>query len=116
MKKLQLIAILSIVMLSSNVVIAQSKTSAPTKKETINTSKKEPEKITHKDIDYYIIDGIWYAKINNRFVLRTAPKGAKLKNLPKGGEEVTLAGIKYYRLNGVFYKKIKGGMYEVARP
>lgn len=116
MKKLQIIAILGIAMLSFNGVNAQSDTGNTTKKATINSSEKEPEKITHKNIDYYIIDGVWYAKIKKRFVLRPAPKGAKLKNLPKGGENVVMAGIKYYKLNGVFYKKIKNGMYEVSRP
>ncbi len=116
MKKLKFIAVLAFAMLSLNSINAQSKTATTTKKATINSSEKEPEKITHKNIDYYIIDGIWYAKINKRFVLRTAPKGAKLKNLPKGGENVVMGGIKYYKFNNVFYKKIKDGMYEVARP
>lgn len=117
MRKLQIIAILTIAMLSFNSVNAQSGTDTTTKKATINSSEKQPEKITHKNIDYYIIDGVWYAKINKRFVLRTAPKGAKLKDLPKGGENVVMGGIKYYKLNNVFYKKSKkGGGYEVARP
>ncbi|MBJ2175466.1 hypothetical protein JBL43_14535 [Aureibaculum sp. A20] len=115
MKKLRIIAILGIAMLSFNSMNAQSD-AATTNKETINSSDKQPEKIVYKNIDYYIIDGVWYAKIKKRFVLRTAPKGAKLKNLPKGGENVVMAGVKYYKLNGVFYKKSKGGGYEVARP
>ena len=116
MKKLQFIAFLAIVLLSFNNLNAQSNTDTTTKKATINSSEKKPEKITHKSIDYYIIDGVWYAKINKRFVLRTAPKGAKLKKLPKGGENVVMGGIKYYKYHGVFYKKSKGGGYEVARP
>jgi len=115
MKKLQLIAVLAFAILSFNSLNAQSKTDT-TKKATINSSEKQPEKITHKNVDYYIIDGVWYAKIKKRFVLRTAPKGAKLKNLPKGGENVVMGGVKYYKYHGVFYKKAKGGGYEVARP
>lgn len=115
MKKLQLIAILGIAMLSMNSANSQSDVET-SKKETINSSEKAPEKITHKEIDYYIIDGVWYAKINKRFVLRTAPKGAQLKSLPKGGKNVVLGGITYYKFQSVFYKKIKDNMYEVARP
>lgn len=115
MKKLQFIAALAVVLLSFSTINAQSNADT-SKKATINSSEKTPEKITFKDVDYYIIDGVWYAKINKRFVLRTAPKGAKLKNLPKGCETKVLGGIKYYTLKGVFYKKLKNGMYEVARP
>lgn len=115
MRKLQIIAILGITLLSYNTMTAQTKIESK-EKATINSSEKTPEKIVFKEIEYYIIDGVWYAKINNKFVIRTAPKGAQLKELPKGGENVTLGGTKYYRLNGVFYKKVKNGMYQVSRP
>ncbi|MDY7395422.1 DUF6515 family protein [Aureibaculum sp. 2210JD6-5] len=115
MKKLQLIAFLAFAMFSVCSINAQSETDT-SKKATINSSEKTPEKITFKDIDYYIIDGVWYAKINKKFVLRTAPKGARLKNLPKGCTTKVLGGTKYYTLKGIFYKKLKNGMYEVARP
>lgn len=113
MKELKLIALLCFAMLTVGNVDAQNTTQ---KKPTINSSEKKPEKITHKEIDYYIIDGVWYAKINKRFVLRQAPKGAILKELPNGTQKATLGGIKYQKLNGVFYKKRKDGLYEVVRP
>ncbi|GEM_PF-2618044 len=113
MKKLKLIALMCFAMASFSNISAQSTTD---KKATINSTDKKLEKITHKDIDYYIIDGIWYAKINKRFVLRQAPKGARLKKLPNGTELVTMGGIKYHKLNGIFYKKLKNGEYEVSRP
>ncbi len=116
MKKIQFFAVMAFIIMSYTNINAQSNKDTATNKATINSSEKQPEKITFKNIDYYIIDGVWYAKINKRFVLRTAPKGAQLKSLPKGGENVVMAGIKYYKLNGVFYKKIKSGMYEVSRP
>ncbi|MCK0130898.1 hypothetical protein MWU59_05215 [Flavobacteriaceae bacterium F08102] len=83
---------------------------------TINTTDKESEIVIHKDLEYHIIDGIWYLKSNEKLILRKAPKGARLKRLPKGGEYIVLGGKKYYRLNGVFYKKIKKDLFEVARP
>ncbi len=113
MKKLKLIIVLCFAMATVGSISAQSTVS---KKPTINSSEKKPEKITHKEIDYYIIDGVWYAKINKRFVLRQAPKGAILKELPNGTQKAMLGGIKYQKLNGVFYKKRKDGLYEVARP
>jgi len=87
-----------------------------TQKETINTSEKKSEVVIYKDMEYHIMDGIWYLKANKKFILRQAPKGARLKSLPKGGENVVMGGKKYYKLNGVFYKKIKTNLYEVARP
>lgn len=113
MKKLKLIITLCFAIATVGSINAQSTIS---KKPTINSSEKKPEKITHKEIDYYIIDGVWYAKMNKRFVLRPAPKGAILKDLPNGTKKATLGGIKYQKLNGVFYKKRKDGLYEVVRP
>jgi len=113
MKNLKLIITLCFAIATVGSISAQGTVE---KKPTINSSEKKPEKITHKDIEYYIIDGVWYAKINKRFVLRQAPKGAILKDLPNGTEKASLGGIAYQKLNGVFYKKRKDGLYEVARP
>ena len=85
-------------------------------KNTINSSDKKAKKVNFDGIDYYVIDGIWYTKFKNKFILKKAPKGAKLTFIPKGGKIVTMGGKKYYKSNGVFYKKVKGGFYEVARP
>ncbi len=85
-------------------------------KETINVSEKTAQKVTFDGIDYYVIEGIWHIKFKNRYVLRQAPKGARLRFIPKGGKIVTMGGRKYYKSNNVFYKKIKGGFYEVVRP
>ena len=53
----------------------------------------------------------------NKYVLRQAPKGAKIKFLPQGGKPVIMGGVKYYKCKGVFYKKNKtDDLYEVARP
>ncbi len=87
-----------------------------TKKNTINSSDKKAQKINFKGINYYVIDGLWHTKFKNKFILKQAPKGAKLNFIPKGGKLVTMGGKKYYKSNGVFYKKVKGGFYEVARP
>ena len=85
-------------------------------KNTINCSDKKAKLISFNGINYYIIDGIWHTKFKNKYILKQAPKGARISFLPKNGKMVTMGGMNYYKSNGVFYKKIKGGFYEVARP
>lgn len=85
-------------------------------KSTINATDKIPKKVVFNDLDYYVIDGIWYGKFKNKYVLRQAPEGARIDFLPKNGKIVILVGKKYYKCKGVFYKKTKDGLYQVARP
>lgn len=87
-----------------------------TKKNTINSSDRKAQKVNFSGIDYYVIDGLWHTKFKNKFVLKQAPKGARLFFIPKGGKLVTMGGKNYYKKNGVFYKKVKDDFYEVARP
>ena len=83
-------------------------------KETIKHTEKQETITEHDGITYYVIDGLWHTKMKNKYVLKTAPKGAKLKFLPKNGKLVTMAGKKYYKYRGVFYKK-GNDYYEVVR-
>jgi len=86
-------------------------------KGTINVSDKKSLKVKHDGIQYYVIDGIWYTKFKNKYVLRQAPKGAKTNFIPAGGKMVTMGGVNYYKCKGVFYRKTnKTGIYEIARP
>jgi len=99
---------------TENKVSAQKINSA---KSTINSSEKEAKNIKFDDIDYYVIEGMWYTKLKNKYVLREAPKGAKIDFLPQGGKPVVMGGVRYYKCKGVFYKKNKtDDLYEVARP
>jgi len=86
------------------------------KKPTINSSKKQENIVNYKGVDYYIIEGMWYAKFKKRLVFKQAPTGAKVPFIPGKGEMVTLGGKKYFKCNGVFYKKLKPELYEVTRP
>lgn len=118
MKKLKLSLLLLLGIGVLNMAYAQEKEN-PGKvepKSTINATDKTPKKIVHENIDYYVIDGIWYGKFKNKYVLRQAPEGAILDFLPKNGEAVTLTGKQYYKCKGVFYAKTQDGKYEVARP
>ena len=85
-------------------------------KSTINSSDKTPKLVTYEHMDYYVIDGIWYGKFKNKYVLRQAPEGAVLDFLPKDGKEITITGKKYYECKRVFYKNIGNGLYKVVRP
>lgn len=85
-------------------------------KKTIKVTEKKERKVVHKNITYYVIDGMWHTKMKNRYILKTAPEGAKTDFIPEGGKLVTLAGKKYYKCRGVFYKKLKNGIYEIERP
>jgi len=120
MKKIKFSLLIIVILTAFNVSNAQNndieKKINETKK-TINTTDKEAKRIKFKDVEYYIIEGIWYIKIENKYVLRQAPKGAKIDFLPKGGEPVVMGGIRYYKCKGIFYKKNRNDdLYEVARP
>lgn len=119
MKKLQFTLLLLFAFAFSQQSIAQHTTAQNKEvrnKGTINASDKTATVITHNDLKYYVIDGIWYGKFKNKYVLRQAPEGARIDYLPQDGEMVTITGINYYKCKGVFYKKIKKDLYEVARP
>ncbi len=85
------------------------------KKPTINSSKKEPGEFKYKGVNYFIIDGIWYAKYKKRYVFVKAPLGALVPFTPGKGAMVTMGGKKYYKCNGIFYKKLKPDLFEVVR-
>ena len=86
-----------------------------TKTETIRTSDNKIKQIEFKGINYYIFNGTWHTKSKKRYVLRNAPKGAKINFKPEGGEFVTMHGKKYYKCKGIFYKQHKDSLYEVVR-
>ena len=124
MKKLKIGLLLILALTAINFANAQEtvkheeiKKVSDGKKSTINSSDKKAKEVKFKDINYYVIDGMWHTKLKNKYVLRQAPKGAKINFLPKGGKSVIMGGVRYYKCKGVFYKKNKtDDLYEVARP
>ena len=115
--KVMCIALLSLAGL--NEIVAQDQASVDSvddRKKTIKVTEKKEKIVKHDGVTYYVIDGMWHTKMKNRYVLKTAPKGAKTNFIPDGGKIVTLAGKKYYKCRGVFYKKLPGGLYEIERP
>lgn len=125
MKKLLVSLVLFIAIASVNEAFAQltegnddngkpGVKSAP--KKVVEKIDKNTTVLIFKGTEYRVLDGIWYAKINNKLTLRKAPVGAKINVLPKNGEFLTLTGKEYYKCKGVFYEKLKKGGYIVANP
>ncbi len=118
MKRLMISLIAIVAFVTSNQIAAQKVTdTSTTSTETIRTSdkKKEIVEIEHKGIIYYVFNSTWHTKMKNRYVLKNAPKGAKISFKPEGGQYVTMHGKKYYRCKGIFYKELKDSIYEVVR-
>lgn len=117
MKKLILSLLVVNVFIFSNTINAQKlsdKTKSATTK-TIRTDKEEIKLIEHNGVTYYIINSTWHTKMKNRYVLRNAPKGARIDFKPKGGEYIIMGGKKYYKCKGIFYKQHKDSIFEVVR-
>ena len=116
MKRLMLSLVMIAVFTVSNSMNAQKVVSEnKTTTKTIRSSEKEINEIVHSGITYYIFNGTWHTKMKNRYVLKNAPKGAKINFKPEGGESVTMHGKKYYKCKGIFYKQNKDSLYEVVR-
>ena len=72
MKKIKLGLLLIIILTAFNVTQAQdtSKNNVSAKKinstkSTINSSEKKAKNIKFDNIDYYVIEGMWYTKLKN---------------------------------------------------
>lgn len=115
MKKIKIVLVLFIALSTFNTIQAQTSTKKKAK-ETIIVTDKHKKVVTHNSITYYIFDGMWHTKLKNKYVLRTAPKGAITNFLPTGGEQIKIAGKKYYKCKGVFYKTLGNNRYQVAKP
>jgi len=117
MKRFMLSLIVIVAITSSNVILAQevADKTKNSKSKTIRSSENEIKEVVHNGITYYIFNSTWHTKMKNRYVLRNAPKGAKLDFKPEGGTYVTMHGKKYYKCKGIFYKEYKDSIFEVVR-
>ena len=114
MKRITICLTALVAMAFSSTISAQKVADSNTTK-TIVTAEKVIKKTEYKGITYYIFNGTWHTKMKNRYVLRNAPKGAKITFKPEGGEFVTMHGKKYYHCKGIYYREIKDSLYEVVR-
>lgn len=74
----------------------------------------KPRVVVHRNVEYYRNNGVWYKKKNKRYVVVTAPVGARISVLPKGSKIVRVKNTRYYRCKGVYYKR-SGKKYIVVK-
>lgn len=72
---------------------------------TVVTTLRSPKRIVHNNIRYHVADGVWYKARGNRFVVCAAPRGIRVRTLPRGYAVVKVNGRKLYKYKGIWYKK-----------
>ncbi|WP_127137775.1 DUF6515 family protein [Flagellimonas oceanensis] len=80
---------------------------------TLVRTVSNPRVIVHKRTNYYYADGVWYKARGKRYVVTAAPRGIKVRTLPRGSKVVYQNGRRLYRYRGVWYKK-RGRHYVVV--
>ena len=79
---------------------------------TVVTTLRSPKLIVHNNVRYHLADGVWYKARGKRFVVCAAPRGIRVRTLPRGYAVVKVNGRKLYKYKGVWYKK-SGRKYKV---
>lgn len=69
----------------------------------------KPKIYVHSGIRYHFAGGIWYKPHGRKYVVCRAPRGVRVKVLPRGHRLVVVKGRKLYHYNGVWYKKRSRG-------
>ncbi len=72
-----------------------------------------PRIIVHKKTSFYYADGVWYKARGKRYVVTAAPRGIRLKTLPRGSKVVYRNGRRLYQYRGIWYKR-SGNHYVVV--
>ena len=72
---------------------------------TVVTTLRSPKLIVHNNVRYHLAEGVWYRARGKRFVVCAAPRGIRVRTLPRGYAGVTVNGRKLYKYKGVWYKK-----------
>lgn len=55
-------------------------------------------------VKYWLADGVYYRKADNRYVVVKSPVGAKVKYLPNGAVVVKRGGKQYFHHAGIYYR------------
>ena len=80
---------------------------------TIVRTITNPRVIVHKKTNYYYADGVCYKIKGRKYVVTAAPRGIKVKTLPRGSKVVYRNGRRLHQYRGVWYKK-RGRHYVVV--
>ncbi|MDC6352285.1 hypothetical protein PP178_12045 [Zeaxanthinibacter sp. PT1] len=108
MKKLTLVWIISLFLVSIMSLQAQRVVKVYPKHGVVVTKIHKPKLVRHQGKAFHFSRGVWYAKHNRGFVVVAAPKGIRIKRLPRGYTKVVVNGHKFYRFNNVLYKRHRG--------
>ncbi|MCH6257047.1 DUF6515 family protein [Puniceicoccaceae bacterium K14] len=65
---------------------------------------------------YYHHGGKYYSKGKQGYSVVRAPRGARIRSLPRGYSRLVLSGAVYYRYDDVYYRKISNGYVVVETP
>ncbi|MEM9326630.1 MAG: DUF6515 family protein [Bacteroidota bacterium] len=80
----------------------------------VRTLPKNHVVITHRNVRYRYVNGVYYRPKGNGFVVVSAPMGIRVTSLPRTATVVRVRGKRYYRYEGIYYRK-SGRTYEVVR-
>ncbi|MER3318918.1 MAG: DUF6515 family protein [Allomuricauda sp.] len=80
---------------------------------TIVRTIANPRVVVHKKTNYYYADGVWYKARGKRYIVTAAPRGIKVRALPRGSKVVYRNGRRLHQYRGVWYKK-RGRHYVVV--
>jgi len=81
---------------------------------TVRTLPKNHVVITHRNVNYRYVDGVFYKPHAKGFVVADAPVGISVARLPKYATVVRVRGRRYFRYGGIYYQKV-GRSYKVVR-
>ncbi len=93
---------------------SQAQKTVVVKKTTVvRTLPKSHVAVSHRNVHYRYVDGVFYKPHGRGFVIVDAPVGIRVAALPKSASVVRVRGKRYYRVNNIYYRKI-GRKYEVV--
>ena len=107
MKRIKVILVITAFLGSIIAAHAQIKTVVRVypKHGTIVKTIANPRVIAHRKTNYYYADGVWYKARGKQYVVTAAPRGIKVRTLPRGSKVVYRNGRRLYQYRGVWYKK-----------
>ena len=109
MKSLKLLCLLLVVFGMFNNAQAKTELKIYPKIGIVVSTVHKPKIYLHSGIRYHFAGGIWYKPHGRKYVVCRAPRGVRVKVLPKGHSLVVVKGRKLYLYNGVLYKKKSRG-------
>lgn len=83
---------------------------------TVASLPEKHEVMEIREITYYYLDGVYYAKFMDIYVVVPPPYGAIIGTMPSGYTTVYVGDTAYFNCGGAFYIKVDNGYQVVAPP